>query len=64
VDALIQQSQAQAYDQAARLLGRLKELAVYQKQEAAFEGHLSQICDVYRRRSALMSRLRKAGLIL
>jgi len=26
-------------------------------------GHLSQICDVYRRRSALMKRLRRAGLI-
>ena len=63
VDALIQQSQAQAYDQAVRLLEKLKELAVYRKQEAVFEGHLSQICDVYRRRSALMKRLRKAGLI-
>jgi hypothetical protein len=63
VDALVQQSQAQAYDQAVRLLEKLKELAVYRKQEAAFEGHLSQICDVYRRRSALMKRLRRAGLI-
>jgi len=62
VDALIQQSQAQAYDQAVRLLEKLKELAVYRKQEAVFEGHLSQVCDVYRRRSALMKRLREAGL--
>ena len=62
VDTLIQQSQAQAYDQAVRLLGKLKELAAYQKQEAVFQDRLSRICEQYSRRSALMKRLRQAGL--
>jgi hypothetical protein len=63
VDALIQRSQAKAYDEAVRLLVKLKELAGYQRQEPVFEGHVSQICDLYSRRRALMERLRKAGLI-
>jgi hypothetical protein len=63
VDALIQRSQAKAYDEAVRLLVKLKELAGYQRQEPVFEGHLEQICDLYSRRWALMERLRKAGLI-
>jgi len=62
VDTLIQQSQAQAYGQAVRLLGKLKELAAYQKQEAVFQGRLGQVCELYSRRSALMKRLRQAGL--
>ncbi len=62
VDTLIQQSQAQAYGQAVRLLGKLKELAAYQKQEAVFQDRLSRICEQYSRRSALMKRLRQAGL--
>ncbi len=62
VDTLIQQSQAQAYDQAVRLLGKLKELAAYQKQEAVFQDRLGRICEQYSRRSALMKRLRQAGL--
>jgi hypothetical protein len=62
VDALIQQSQAQAYDQAVRLLGKLKELAEYQKQEAVFQERLGRVCELCSRRSALMKRLRQAGL--
>jgi hypothetical protein len=63
VDALIQRSQAKAYDEVVRLLVKLKELAGYQRQEPVFEGHLEQICDLYSRRHALMGRLREAGLI-
>jgi hypothetical protein len=57
-----QQSQAQAYDQAVRLLGKLRSWPAYQKQEAAFQDRLSRICEQYSRRSALMKRLRQAGL--
>ena len=46
-----------------RLLKRLQELAEYQKRETVFEGHLDHICDLYKRRHALMRRLREAGLI-
>jgi hypothetical protein len=63
VDALIQQSQAKPYDQAVQLLKKLRDLAEQQGKEAVFEGHLRQICDLYSRRSALMRRLREAGLI-
>ena len=63
VDALIQQSNAKAYDEAVRLLKRLKDLARYQCQEEVFEEHMRMLCDLYKRRSALMRRLREAGLI-
>jgi hypothetical protein len=63
VDALIQQSQAKAYDEAVRLLKRLEGLAKHQNRRSAFEGHLGQIHDRYSRRSALMRRLGEAGLI-
>jgi hypothetical protein len=63
VDALIQQSQAKAYDEAVRLLKRLEDLAEHQNRRSAFEGHLGQIHDRYSRRSALIRRLREAGLI-
>jgi hypothetical protein len=63
VDALIQQSNAKAYDEAVRLLKKLKDLASYQRQEEVFEGHMRMLCDLYKRRSALMRRLREAKLI-
>jgi hypothetical protein len=63
VDALIQQSQAKPYDEAVRLLKKLKDLAEYQNRPSAFEEHLDQIRDRYGRRHALMRRLRDAGLI-
>jgi hypothetical protein len=63
VDALIQQSQAKPYDEAVRLLKKLKDLAEYQNRQPAFEEHLDQIRDRYSRRPALMTRLRNAGLI-
>jgi hypothetical protein len=63
VDALIQRSQAKAYDEAVRLLKKLEDLAEYQNRRSAFEEHLGQIRDRYSRRHALMRRLRGAGLI-
>ena len=63
VDGLIQQSQAQAYEEAVQLLRNLRELAEYQNRRPAFEGRLAILCDQYDRRHALMRRLREAGLI-
>jgi hypothetical protein len=63
VDALIQRSQAKPYDEAVRLLLKLKELAVYQGQEAAFQARMAEISDQYQRRYSLIERFRKAKLI-
>jgi uncharacterized Zn finger protein len=63
VDTLIQQSTGKAYDQAVRLLVKLKELAQLQRQEGDFQARLARIEEQYARRSALLERLRKAGLI-
>jgi hypothetical protein len=63
VDALIQQSNAKAYEQAVDLLARLKELAVHQGDEATFTDRLNTIYTQYHRRSSLLRHLRKAGLI-
>jgi hypothetical protein len=63
VDVLIQRSQAKAYDEAVRLLTKLRGLADYQKRRPAFAECLDQIRDRYSRRHALMRRLREAGLI-
>jgi hypothetical protein len=63
VDALIQRSQAKAYEEAVELLKQLQDLAEYQGRQAAFEERLDQIRDQYSRRYSLMRRLRNAGLI-
>jgi hypothetical protein len=63
VDTLIQQSNAKAYDQAVGSLVKLKALARHQGQERAFQARLARIEEQYARRSALLERLRKAGLI-
>lgn len=45
MDALIQQSTGKAYDQAVRLLVKLKELAQHQGQESAFQARVARIED-------------------
>jgi hypothetical protein len=62
VDALIQQTKARAYDRAVQLLVKLRDLAEYQGQETRFHQQLNAICEEYRRRPALLGRLRDAGL--
>lgn len=62
VDELIQETRAKAYDEALRLLVKLRELARYQKQERVFQGRLDRIWELYPRRRALLRRLRQAGL--
>jgi hypothetical protein len=62
VKALIQQGTGSAYDKAVQLLLRLRELAIHQGEEIAFERRMGQVCKQYSRRSALLRRLRNAGL--
>lgn len=62
VFALIEQMQAKPYAKAVRLLGKLRDLAEYQGEEAAFQQRLNGLYEQYSRRSALLQRLREAGL--
>jgi len=62
VFALIEQKKAKPYDQAVRLLVQLRDLATYQGEEAAFQQRLNRIYEQYSRLSALLRRLRDAGL--
>ena len=62
VEALIQQGTGSAYDKAVQLLLRLRALAVHRGEQIAFERQMSQVCEQYSRRSALLRRLRNAGL--
>ena len=60
--ALIEQMQAKPYAEAVRLLGKLRDLAEYQGEEEAFQQRLNGVYEQYSRRSALLRRLREAGL--
>ncbi|MDY7078341.1 MAG: hypothetical protein SXV54_15600 [Chloroflexota bacterium] len=62
VDALIQQGQARPYNEAVQLLKKLRDLAEHQRQTVTFQTRLDRIHNEYSRRSALMRRLRDAGL--
>lgn len=62
VDALIQQTKGKAYDEAVQLLLKLRDLARHRGQEMAFQQRLNHIYSQYSRRSALLRRLRNAGL--
>jgi hypothetical protein len=62
VESLIEQMQAKPYDEAVRLLVKLRDLAEYQGEKAAFQQRLNHIYEKYSRRSGLLRRLRDAGL--
>jgi hypothetical protein len=62
LESLIEQMRANAYDEAVRLLVRLRDLAEYQGEESAFQQRLNRIYEEYSRRSGLLRRLREAGL--
>lgn len=62
VDTLIRESKAKSYDQAVPLLLKLRDLAIHQRQEAAFQDRLDQLWELYRRRHGLLRRLRQANL--
>jgi hypothetical protein len=63
VDALIQRMNARAYDGAVQLLVKLRDLAEYRGQGMAFQQRLNTVYEQYSRRSALLRRLRDAGLV-
>jgi hypothetical protein len=54
--------QAKPSAEAVRLPVKLRDLAGYQGEEAAFQQRLGRIYEQYSRRSALLRRLREAGL--
>lgn len=60
--ALIEQMQAKPYAEAVRLLGKLRDLAKYQGEEAAFQKRLNGIYEQYGRWPALLRHLRDARL--
>ena len=62
VERLLETYQSNAYDSAVALLTQLRELAVYQGTQVAFQSRIDQISATYSRRSGLMRRLRSAGL--
>jgi hypothetical protein len=61
-EQLITQSNARAYDEAVQLLVKLRDLAVHQGKEAAYERRLRGIREEYQRRRALLQRFDRAGL--
>jgi hypothetical protein len=63
VEELIRKSNSSAYQEAAALLVKLKQAADLKGQEADFETRLSELRVRYKTRSALMARLREAGLL-
>ena len=62
VDALIQRTTGNAYQEAVALLVQLRDLAVHQGKGTTFEQRLDQIYAQHSRRAALLRRLRDAGL--
>jgi hypothetical protein len=62
VEALIEKTQARSYDEAVRLLVRLRDLARYKGEVQVFQERLNGIHEGYSRRPALLYRLDKAGL--
>jgi predicted DNA-binding protein len=63
VQALIEEKKARPYDDAVRLLVKLRDLAVFQNRLAEFEARLSSLQTQYAGRPAFQERLRKAGLV-
>ncbi|MFM7792313.1 MAG: hypothetical protein ACKO90_30830, partial [Microcystis panniformis] len=62
VESLIQQAQSKPYDEAVKLLVKLRDLAEYQNQLAVFQERLDRIYEQYSNRSGLKRRLQEVGL--
>jgi hypothetical protein len=62
VETLIAERNGSAYAKAVTLLKQLRDLAAWQGHSDGFQQRLSQITTNYARRSALIERIRKAGL--
>jgi len=59
---LIEAGKAKAYDEAVAILRDLGDLAEYQNRTAIFQSQIQKVQEQYSRRSALLDRLRRAGL--
>ena len=62
IERLLVVAQAKPYEEAVKLLVKLKDLAIYQNKQAEFQRRLNHIYDKYSRRVGLLRRLKKAGL--
>ncbi len=62
VETLIEEKKTRSYDEAVRLLVKLRDLARHQGEEAAFQQRVNGIHERYSRRPGLLDRLRRAGL--
>ncbi len=63
VGVFLQSYQASNYDQATIMLAHLKELAVHQGREPAFNARITLLAEEYKNRPSFIDRLRAAGLI-
>ena len=55
-------ARAKTYDEAVKLLVKLRDLAIYQDKQSEFQRRLNDIYEQYPRRSGLLRRLRNVGL--
>ena len=62
VESLIQKAQSKPYDEAVKLLVKLRDLAEYQNRLPVFQERLNQIYEQYSNRSGLKRRLQEVGL--
>lgn len=62
VESLIQKAQSKSYDEAVKLLVKLRDLAEYQNGLPVFQERLNQIYEQYSNRSGLKRRLQEVGL--
>jgi hypothetical protein len=62
VEALIQRSQAKAYDEAVEQLVKLRALAEFQNTQPDFKQRVSQLRERYRSRHSFLQRLERVGL--
>ncbi len=62
VESLIGQKQARLYDEATKLLVKLRDLDIYQNRLSKFQERFLAIKEKYTNRPALMERFRHAGL--
>ena len=62
VESLIQKAQSKSYDEAVKLLVKLRDLAEYQNGLPVFQERLNQIYEQYSNRSGLKRRLQEIGL--
>ena len=62
IDRLLIVAQAKPYEEAVKLLVKLRDLAVYQDKQTEFQRRLNNIYEKYSRRAGLLRRLRNVGL--